>query len=227
MSNEWVLNAKGLYKSFYQSGAEVAVLKGADLCVAAGEQVAIVGRSGSGKSSLLHILAGLDSADHGVVEVAGNSMSSADADARARIRRQHMGFVYQQHHLLAEFTALENVAIPQRLLGFTDRQAQQAATALLEQVGLADRLQHLPAALSGGERQRVAVARSLVNKPKVVLTDEPTGSLDHDSAEQLMSLLSELSREQNTAFVVVTHDLSMLQRFDRVARLDRGVLEPA
>ncbi|RPG28330.1 MAG: ABC transporter ATP-binding protein [Gammaproteobacteria bacterium TMED92] len=227
MSSEWVLNARGLYKSFYQSGAEVAVLKGADLRVAAGEQVAIVGRSGSGKSSLLHILAGLDSADQGIVEVAGSSMSFADADARARIRRLHMGFVYQQHHLLAEFTALENVAIPQRLLGVTDRQAQHAATALLEQVGLADRLQHLPAELSGGERQRVAVARSLVNKPKVVLTDEPTGSLDHDSAEQLMSLLSELSRQQNTAFVVVTHDLSMLKRFDRVARLDRGVLEPA
>jgi lipoprotein-releasing system ATP-binding protein len=195
--------------------------------VAAGEQVAIVGRSGSGKSSLLHILAGLDSADRGSIQVGDQEMSAADADTRAQIRREKMGFVYQQHHLLGEFSAVENVAIPQRLLGISEQQARQTATVLLEQVGLGHRLQHLPGALSGGERQRVAVARALVNKPRIVLTDEPTGSLDRDSAEQLMGLLSQLSREQGTAFLVVTHDLSMLERFDRVERLDGGILHTA
>jgi lipoprotein-releasing system ATP-binding protein len=227
MSDQTVLRARGLYKSFYQSGEEVSVLCGTDLTVAAGEQVAIVGRSGSGKSSLLHILAGLDSADRGSIQVGDQEMSAADADTRAQIRREKMGFVYQQHHLLAEFSAVENVAIPQRLLGISERQARQTATVLLEQVGLGHRLQHLPGALSGGERQRVAVARALVNKPRIVLTDEPTGSLDRDSAEQLMGLLSQLSREQGTAFLVVTHDLSMLERFDRVERLDGGILHTA
>jgi lipoprotein-releasing system ATP-binding protein len=227
MSDQTVLRALGLYKSFYQSGEEVSVLRGTDLTVAAGEQVAIVGRSGSGKSSLLHILAGLDSADRGSIQVGDQEMSAADADTRAQIRREKMGFVYQQHHLLAEFSAVENVAIPQRLLGISEQQARQTATVLLEQVGLGHRLQHLPGALSGGERQRVAVARALVNKPRIVLTDEPTGSLDRDSAEQLMGLLSQLSREQGTAFLVVTHDLSMLERFDRVERLDGGILHTA
>lgn len=227
MSDQTVLRALGLYKSFYQSGEEVSVLRGTDLTVAAGEQVAIVGRSGSGKSSLLHILAGLDSADRGSIQVGDQEMSAADADTRAQIRREKMGFVYQQHHLLGEFSAVENVAIPQRLLGISEQQARQTATVLLEQVGLGHRLQHLPGALSGGERQRVAVARALVNKPRIVLTDEPTGSLDRDSAEQLMGLLSQLSREQGTAFLVVTHDLSMLERFDRVERLDGGILHTA
>jgi lipoprotein-releasing system ATP-binding protein len=227
MSDQAVLRARGLYKSFYQSGEEVSVLRGTDLTVAAGEQVAIVGRSGSGKSSLLHILAGLDSADRGSIQVGDQEMSAADADTRAQIRREKMGFVYQQHHLLAEFSAVENVAIPQRLLGISEQQARQTATVLLEQVGLGHRSQHLPGALSGGERQRVAVARALVNKPRIVLTDEPTGSLDRDSAEQLMGLLSQLSREQGTAFLVVTHDLSMLERFDRVERLDGGILHTA
>ena len=227
MSDQAVLRARGLYKSFYQSGEEVSVLRGTDLTVAAGEQVAIVGRSGSGKSSLLHILAGLDSADRGSIQVGDQEMSAADADTRAQIRREKMGFVYQQHHLLGEFSEVENVAIPQRLLGISEQQARQTATVLLEQVGLGHRLQHLPGALSGGERQRVAVARALVNKPRIVLTDEPTGSLDRDSAEQLMGLLSQLSREQGTAFLVVTHDLSMLERFDRVERLDGGILHTA
>ena len=226
MSKEVVLRAEGIHKSFKQNNENVAVLLGVDFSVTAGEQVAIVGPSGSGKSSLLHILAGLDSADHGSVCVAGEHMGAAHADERARIRREKMGFVYQRHHLLAEFSAVENVAMPQRLRGISDQNARQAAAALLEQVGMGHRLEHLPSALSGGERQRVAVARALVNKPSVVLTDEPTGSLDRDSAQQLMSLLSALSREQDTAFVVVTHDLSMLEQFDRVERLERGVLSP-
>ena len=226
MSKEVVLRAEEIHKSFKQNNENVAVLLGVDFSVTAGEQVAIVGPSGSGKSSLLHILAGLDSADHGSVFVAGEDMGAAHADERARIRREKMGFVYQRHHLLAEFSAVENVAMPQRLRGISDQNARQAAAALLEQVGMGHRLEHLPSALSGGERQRVAVARALVNKPSVVLTDEPTGSLDRDSAQQLMSLLSALSREQGTAFVVVTHDLSMLEQFDRVERLERGVLSP-
>ena len=226
MSEEVVLQAEGIHKSFKQNDENVAVLLGVDFSVTAGEQVAIVGPSGSGKSSLLHILAGLDSADHGSVCVAGEDMGAVHADERARIRREKMGFVYQRHHLLAEFSAVENVAMPQRLRGISDQNARKAAAALLEQVGMGHRLEHLPSALSGGERQRVAVARALVNKPSVVLTDEPTGSLDRDSAQQLMSLLSALSREQGTAFVVVTHDLSMLEQFDRVERLERGVLSP-
>ena len=226
MSKEVVLRAEEIHKSFKQNNENVAVLLGVDFSVTAGEQVAIVGPSGSGKSSLLHILAGLDSADHGSVFVAGEDMGAAHADERARIRREKMGFVYQRHHLLAEFSAVENVAMPQRLRGISDQNARQTAAALLEQVGMGHRLEHLPSALSGGERQRVAVARALVNKPSVVLTDEPTGSLDRDSAQQLMSLLSALSREQGTAFVVVTHDLSMLEQFDRVERLERGVLSP-
>ena len=226
MNNSVVLLAQGLTKSFYQNATEVPVLKGVNLQLAVGEQVAVVGRSGSGKSSLLHLLAGLDSADSGSVHIDGTDLLAADANGRAQIRREKMGFVYQQHHLLGEFSALENVAIPQRLLGIDASSAHQAAQEMLALVGLEERLNHLPSALSGGERQRVAVARALVNKPQVVLADEPTGSLDRASAEVLMDLLSNLSRAQGTSFVVVTHDVSMLQRFDRVEALDGGILRP-
>ena len=226
MNNSVALLAQGLTKSFYQNATEVPVLKGVNLQLAVGEQVAVVGRSGSGKSSLLHLLAGLDSADSGSVHIDGTDLLAADANGRARIRREKMGFVYQQHHLLGEFSALENVAIPQRLLGIDASSAHQAAQEMLALVGLEERLNHLPSALSGGERQRVAVARALVNKPQVVLADEPTGSLDRASAEVLMDLLSNLSRAQGTSFVVVTHDVSMLQRFDRVEALDGGTLRP-
>jgi len=226
MNDHMILTAQGLHKSFYQSAVEVPVLNGVDLQLVEGEHLAIVGRSGSGKSSLLHLLGGLDSADRGTVEIDGVDLLGADANGRARIRREKMGFVYQQHHLLAEFSAEENVTIPQRLLGVGQSLAQQAAREMLALVGLEDRLNHLPNALSGGERQRVAVARALVNKPQVVLADEPTGSLDRASAESLMDLLSNLSRAQGTSFVVVTHDVSMLQRFDRVECLDAGILKP-
>ena len=226
MNNSVALLAQGLTKSFYQNATEVPVLKGVNLQLAVGEQVAVVGRSGSGKSSLLHLLAGLDSADSGSVHIDGADLLAADANGRAQIRREKMGFVYQQHHLLGEFSALENVAIPQRLLGIDASSAHQAAQEMLALVGLEERLNHLPSALSGGERQRVAVARALVNKPQVVLADEPTGSLDRASAEVLMDLLSNLSRAQGTSFVVVTHDVSMLQRFDRVEALDGGTLRP-
>ena len=226
MNDRLMLLAEGLTKSFFQNATEVEVLKGVNLQLAVGEQVAIVGRSGSGKSSLLHLLAGLDSADSGSVKVDGVDLLAADANGRARIRREKMGFVYQQHHLLAEFSAQENVAIPQQLLGVGESSARQAARDMLALVGLEERLNHLPSELSGGERQRVAVARALVNKPQVVLADEPTGSLDRTSAELLMDLLSNLSRAQGTSFVVVTHDVSMLQRFDRVASLEAGILQP-
>tara|TARA_B100000900_G_C20538324_1_gene699324 strand:- start:376 stop:1074 length:699 start_codon:yes stop_codon:yes gene_type:complete len=226
MNDGVMLTAQGLHKSFWQNSLEVPVLKGVDLQLVKGEHLAVVGRSGSGKSSLLHLLAGLDSADSGTVEIDGVDLLAADANGRARIRREKMGFVYQQHHLLAEFSAEENVALPQRLLGIGESLARKAAREMLALVGLEDRLSHLPSALSGGERQRVAVARALVNKPQVVLADEPTGSLDRASAEILMDLLSNLSRAQGTSFVVVTHDVSMLQRFDRVESLDAGKLLP-
>lgn len=226
MNDGVMLTAQGLHKSFWQNSLEVPVLKGVDLQLVKGEHLAVVGRSGSGKSSLLHLLAGLDSADSGTVEIDGVDLQAADANGRARIRREKMGFVYQQHHLLAEFSAEENVALPQRLLGIGESLARKAAREMLALVGLEDRLSHLPSALSGGERQRVAVARALVNKPQVVLADEPTGSLDRASAEILMDLLSNLSRAQGTSFVVVTHDVSMLQRFDRVESLDAGKLLP-
>ena len=226
MNDGVMLTAQGLHKSFWQNSLEVPVLKGVDLQLVKGEHLAVVGRSGSGKSSLLHLLAGLDSADSGTVEIDGVDLLAADANGRARIRREKMGFVYQQHHLLAEFSAEENVALPQRLLGIGESLALKAAREMLALVGLEDRLSHLPGALSGGERQRVAVARALVNKPQVVLADEPTGSLDRASAEILMDLLSNLSRAQGTSFVVVTHDVSMLQRFDRVQSLDAGKLLP-
>lgn len=226
MNDGVMLTAQGLHKSFWQNSLEVSVLKGVDLQLVKGEHLAVVGRSGSGKSSLLHLLAGLDSADSGTVEIDGVDLQAADANGRARIRREKMGFVYQQHHLLAEFSAEENVALPQRLLGIGESLARKAAREMLALVGLEDRLSHLPSALSGGERQRVAVARALVNKPQVVLADEPTGSLDRASAEILMDLLSNLSRAQGTSFVVVTHDVSMLQRFDRVESLDAGKLLP-
>ena len=226
MNDGVMLTAQGLHKSFWQNSLEVPVLKGVDLQLVKGEHLAVVGRSGSGKSSMLHLLAGLDSADSGTVEIDGVDLLAADANGRARIRREKMGFVYQQHHLLAEFSAEENVALPQRLLGIGESSARKAAREMLALVGLEDRLSHLPGALSGGERQRVAVARALVNKPQVVLADEPTGSLDRASAEILMDLLSNLSRAQGTSFVVVTHDVSMLQRFDRVESLDAGKLLP-
>ena len=226
MNDGVMLTAQGLHKSFWQNSLEVPVLKGVELQLVKGEHLAVVGRSGSGKSSLLHLLAGLDSADSGTVEIDGVDLLAADANGRARIRREKMGFVYQQHHLLAEFSAEENVALPQRLLGIGESSARKAAREMLALVGLEDRLSHLPSALSGGERQRVAVARALVNKPQVVLADEPSGSLDRASEEILMDLLSNLSRAQGTSFVVVTHDVSMLQRFDRVESLDAGKLLP-
>ena len=220
-----ILTAKSLAKAFAQGSEAITVLQDINLQVGAGERVAIVGRSGSGKSTLLHLLAGLDEADAGGVAVAGENMTPASNEARTALRRQYMGFVYQQHHLLPEFTALENVALPLRLNGASQQDAQSRGADLLERVGLGHRLSHIPSELSGGERQRVAVARALIHGPKLVLADEPTGNLDATSAAELMSLVVELSESRSVAFLVVTHDATMLHHFDRVLTLADGGLE--
>ena len=220
-----ILNAKGIEKRFAQGDASIEVLGGVDLSLAAGERVAIVGRSGSGKSSLLHVLAGLDDVSQGQIVVAGEPMAAASNDARTALRRKYMGFVYQQHHLLPEFSALENVALPLRLNGLSQTIAEQQSRKLLDRIGLGARVQHLPGELSGGERQRVAVARALIHQPKLVMADEPTGNLDTTSAAELMALMVELSESSGVAFLVVTHDPSMLHQFDRVLTLVDGKLQ--
>jgi len=220
-----VLVARHVSKTFHQGESAITVLRDVNLTLAAGERVAIVGRSGSGKSTLLHILAGLDAADDGAVLIKDQDVSAADANRRAELRGAHMGFVYQNHHLLPEFTALENVAMPLRIAGADRQDAERQAAQLLSEVGLAERQSHLPSALSGGERQRVAVARALAGHPAVVLADEPTGNLDSENAAVVMQLLARLSQQHGVAFLVVTHDVSMLGEFDRVLSLVEGRLE--
>ena len=220
-----ILKAKGIEKRFAQGDASIEVLGGVDLSLAAGERVAIVGRSGSGKSSLLHVLAGLDDVNQGQIFVAGEPMAAASNDARTALRRKYMGFVYQQHHLLPEFSALENVALPLRLNGLSQTIAEQQSRKLLDRIGMGARVEHLPGELSGGERQRVAVARALIHQPKLVMADEPTGNLDTTSAAELMALMVELSESSGVAFLVVTHDPSMLHQFDRVLTLVDGKLQ--
>lgn len=216
------LRATGLTKAYHQGDAVVAVLHGVDLVIRAGELVALVGRSGSGKSTLLHILAGLDDADAGRVLVRGEDMTAADVDGRAAIRNRHLGFVYQMHHLLPEFTAAENVAMPLRLAGQPRHVAEPAANAMLAAVGLAHRTTHRPAALSGGERQRVAVARALVGNPALILADEPTGNLDRENAAHVLDLMRALCRERGVGILIATHDSAVTQGVDRVVTLDSG-----
>ena len=224
--SEPVLVAAGLHKSFMQGSERIEVLRGLDLEVQPGERCAIVGRSGSGKSTLLHILAGLDDLDAGQVRLCATAISAASVGERARLRNRHVGFVYQLHHLLPEFSALENVLMPLRLGGVPRRSAESQAVAMLEAVGLQGRLAHRPSALSGGERQRVAVARALVGRPELILADEPTGNLDRHNARQVFDLMRGLSRDFGVALVVVTHDEQAADGMDRALLLDGGVLEP-
>jgi lipoprotein-releasing system ATP-binding protein len=221
-----VLEARGINKS-YRDGAEVTqVLQQVELDVPVGKMVAIVGSSGSGKSTLLHILGTLDQADSGSLLLAGQQVSKLSANAKAALRNDKLGFIYQFHHLLMDFTALENVAMPLRIRGLAGKDAEQQASALLEKVGLSHRLKHKPAELSGGERQRVAIARALVTKPALVLADEPTGNLDQHTAEAIYQLLRQLNRDFKTSFVVVTHDRQLAGRLDQQYLMTDGKLEP-
>lgn len=219
-----VLEAAGLVKSYREGPSELTVLNDVSLHLDRGERVAVVGSSGSGKSTLLNLLGGLDTPTHGTVAVAGCALESLSESRLCQWRNRHIGFIYQFHHLLPEFTALENAAMPLLIRGMAVEDARQRATRLLERVGLGQRLQHKPGMLSGGERQRVAIARALVTEPSLVLADEPTGNLDERTAASVQALMQELNDQLGIAFLIVTHDLAFADRCQRVLSLHEGRL---
>ncbi|NOT12053.1 MAG: lipoprotein-releasing ABC transporter ATP-binding protein LolD [Methylococcaceae bacterium] len=224
MNNTGILQCKQLTKRYTQGELDVEVLKGVNLTINTGERVAIMGASGSGKSTLLHLLGGLEKSSGGEVILDGVNLSKTSATKLAKLRNKSLGFIYQSHHLLGEFTVLENVAMPLLIAGLPVKQASLRASDLLKRVGLGHRIEHKPGELSGGERQRAAVARALINKPGVVLADEPTGNLDSKTAEQVYQLMLELNQELNVSFLVVTHDHELATKMGKVLHMEDGVI---
>jgi len=224
MTKKMIISCKNLSKHFNEGKLDVSVLKGINLDIQAGEKIAIVGTSGSGKSTLLHILGGLDLPSEGQVNVLGKDIAKLSDTARGKLRNESLGFIYQFHHLLPEFTALENVAMPLLIRGLSVSDATNQATAILDKVGLGKRLKHKPGQLSGGERQRAAIARALVTQPNAVLADEPTGNLDHKTAMHIFEIMQTLNQEMGTAFIIVTHDRQLAEKMDKIYTLVDGEL---
>jgi lipoprotein-releasing system ATP-binding protein len=222
--SELVLEASDVHRAFRQGPIDLQVLQGVNFTVKAGERIAIIGASGSGKTTLLQILGGLDKPSRGTVKIAGSDIHALNESARGDLRNRTLGFIYQFHHLLPEFSALENVAMPLLIRRMAKQEAEKTAHDILQRVGLGERLTHRPHELSGGERQRAAVARALVTGPRIVLADEPTGNLDGGNAEAVFALMLELNRELATSLIVVTHDRQLAARMDRVLELERGNL---
>ncbi|WP_196138025.1 lipoprotein-releasing ABC transporter ATP-binding protein LolD [Aliikangiella sp. G2MR2-5] len=220
-----IISGKNIYKSFRDGKNKVEVLKGVDLSIGEAEMVAIIGASGSGKSTLLHVLGGLDSLDEGIVEIAGQNIHTASAKRQGDIRNKYLGFVYQFHHLLAEFDAKENVAMPLIIGGMGYKEALRLAEEMIVKVGLKDRITHKPSELSGGERQRIAIARAMVTKPACILADEPTGNLDTLTANSINELMFELNRSEKTSFLIVSHDLKLAESMQKTYQMTDGEIE--